>query len=207
MATLIYTELHCREAQRYADLSGIRYDLEDAKKFALLFIGLTEGFVPPPDMDICEALSIACLIKYWRCFGKGVRKPLIKLESDILSSLPSELQEHHKIFGLWRNKNIAHSVDECEQNQPHARYNKENPALGFYSIGCTSTALKTISTDDAKNMVRLVDAIIEKLDPIIKDEAKKLHAWASKQPFDELIEAGNPLKPKSYVIGRPREID
>lgn len=134
-----------------------------------------------------------------------MRKSLIKLESDIITSLPPELQEDHKIFGLWRNRNIAHSVDECEQNQPHARYYKENPELGFHSIGCTATALKTISTDDAKKIVRLVDAILEKLDPIIQDEAKKLHAWASCQPFDELIEAGNPFKPKSYVIGRPRK--
>ena len=205
MATLIYTELNCPEAQRYADLSGIRYDLEDAKKFALLFINRTEGFVPPPDMDICEALSIACLIKYWRCFAEGVRKSLIKLESDIVTSLPLELQEDHKIFGLWRNKNIAHSVDECEQNQPVARYYQENPELGFHSIGCTSTALKTISTDDAKKMVRLVDAILEKLNPIMQEEAKKLHAWASSQPFDQLVDAGNPSKPKSYEIGRPRK--
>lgn len=205
MATLIFTELNFVEAQRYADLNGIFYDLEDAKKFATRLITYGENLPTPPDLEICEALTIASLIKYSRCFRGGIRKSLPILEQNIIHSLTPKMQADHEIFLVWRDKNIAHSVDECEENQPHARYYKERPELGIVSVGCNTTSLKTMSTQDARDLKSLIEAIIEKIEPLIKREAKDLHTWAQSQPLSELIKAGNPFRDKSYRIGHPRK--
>jgi hypothetical protein len=205
MATLIFAELNCPQAQKYADLNGIFHDLEDAKKFALRLITYGESLQVAPDLEICEALTIACLIKYSRCFGGGIRKSLAILEQGIIQSLPSKMQIDHETFLLWRDKNIAHSIDECEENQPHARYYKERPELGIVSIGCNSTTLKAMSTQDARDLKSLVEAILKKIDPLLKQEAKNLHTWAQSQPISELIAMGNPFRDKLYRIGRPRK--
>lgn len=205
MATLIYTNLHCPEAQNYADLSGIRYDLEDAKKFANRLIEIGEKTPFSPDWEMCEALTISCLIKYARCFATGVRQSLLKIENNILKSLSPEMQADHEVFRLWRDKNIAHSIDECEENQPHARYYKEKTELGFLSIGCSTTALKSMSTADARSMLALVDAILLRIDPLIKREAENLHAWTKAQSMQDLIDKGDPHVQKPSRKGHVRK--
>lgn len=205
MAILIYANLHCAEAQNYADLSGIRYDLEDAKKFANRLIEIGEKTPFSPDWEVCEALTISCLIKYARCFGSGVRKSLLKIENSLLNSLTPEMQADHEVFRLWRDKNIAHSIDECEKNQPHARYYKENLELGFVSIGCSTTALKSMSSVDARSMIALVDAIFLQLDPLIAREAAMIHAWTKTQSMQDLIDKGDPHEQRPTRIGHVRK--
>ena len=203
MAMLTYANINHAIANDYADLCGIRHDLKKTRRFAELY--LEQVHDSPSAIDITHALGIAALTTYWRCFGTGVRQGLEQVCRNIWDDLDQEQLAYHALFERWRNKSIAHSVDETEDNRPHARYWQERKEEGFISIGCGSTILLPLSDADAKSMIELIEALLKKIDVVCTDQETKLLKWVNSQSMDEMILIGDVHKKKPIRIGERRK--
>jgi hypothetical protein len=210
MATNVFVNINYPEANIYADLNGIKHDLQSVRDFSLelknLFQRLNAGERTLNFAYMMDALNIAILIRYGRSFTGGVRKELTIIEQDIITSLSPELQAAHRLFMLLRDKHIAHSVDECEQNRPHARYWLERvKEEGFTSIGCNSERLFGLGTQDVDTMMTLVSALLIKIEERLKKEEDKLFQFVRKKPIEEILKNGNPHVNEPMRIGKPRK--
>lgn len=111
------------EAQRLSDLTGIDSDLEAVVRICARCEKLMEGMAPPTeasglnwwdDLQALGDLMFAAVIRYGRTLASGAREGI---SSKWLSSLPEPLQESHIYFKALRDKYIAHSVNQLEDNQ------------------------------------------------------------------------------------------
>ncbi len=89
-----------------AELHGIILDLENVVELCKIYF--RENSTMPVCAFVLEAISIAALIKYSRCFGKGVRA---RIDVSTIEKLPFELRIVHQIFDDVRDKHYAHSVN------------------------------------------------------------------------------------------------
>jgi hypothetical protein len=183
MATYNYVEVKMEEARYLADLHGIQADLQATIDLCNYLLDIYR--MEKPDFKFVEPLSIAVLIKYSRPFISGVRK---KLSIDALSILTkTELEIHNKFIAL-RNKHVAHSVNEFEENIVKAYYNKDNVYTeGISSIGLGHARLTSISEYDAEAIIGLSKKITDYVNVEMKAEEAKVLELVRNQPIDEVL--------------------
>ena len=99
------------QAARLASLGGISADLEGVIAYCN-YLDQTSEF-EKLNFIVWEAMSSAAVVRYARCFGKGVREPL---PQDFFASAPLQLQQSHEYFMAVRSKQVAHSVNDFEEN-------------------------------------------------------------------------------------------
>ena len=104
MAIHAFVEFEMPEAQCFADLTGIRYDLDSARSFAKKFQSVREA--ERPDFELIDALTTAILVRYSRAFSRGVRR---RWTGEALDTLSAEQRRKHERLRDFRNKHIAHS--------------------------------------------------------------------------------------------------
>jgi len=191
-----------KEAKYLADLRGIKSDLEAAINFCkcLLHIYREEK----QDLKLVEPLSIAIIIKYCRPFATGVRE---KLSIDCVPGLTvDELKEHNNFLAL-RNKHIAHSVNEFEENEVKAYYNDERVYIdGILKIELGHRKLISISGKEAETIIVLSKKIIDYINLEIKAEKAKLLEIVRTQPIDEILRGGITIfDPKKANVDKRRK--
>src|SRR5438132_4516866 len=111
MATYDYVDLKIPDAKLAADLNGISFDLRRARYFAEQLISELQS--RSTNWSMVEPLSIAISVTYARAFSTGVRRWLSESDLQILSS---EQRSAHDYIYEYRNKHVAHSVNEFEEN-------------------------------------------------------------------------------------------
>ena len=184
-----------------ADLQGIKSDLEAAINFCnLLHIYRAEK----QDLKLVEPLSIAILIKYSRPFAKGVRKKLSI--NCVLGLTNDELKEHNNFLAL-RNKHIAHSINEFEENEVKAYYNDERVYTdGILNIELGHARLISISGKEAETIIVLSKKIIDYINLEMKAEKAKLLELVRTQPIDEILRGGITIfDPKKDNVDKRRK--
>lgn len=112
-------------ADRLTSLIGIKSDLESVLAYCDRMIehyaGVhlkkshfdVVGFTTKVNFVDWEALSTAAAISYARCFVSGVRK---SLDDTLLIGADAELKSTHEFILHYRNKHVAHSVNNFEEN-------------------------------------------------------------------------------------------
>ena len=186
MATHTFVDVEMEEARYLADLNGIQIDLEIVIKFCNYFLNIYS--IEKLDSTLQEILTIAILVKYSRSFLSGVRSKLSI--SDVPGLTEEELAEHGKFIAL-RNKYIAHSVNEYEENKVVARYNDEKVYdEGITSISIQHTRLISISAYDVQAIIFLSRKILDYVDTKIKVEKDKILSLVRNQPINEVLEKG-----------------
>jgi hypothetical protein len=202
MATYEYVEVQIREARYLADLNGIQMDLQAAIDLCnrLLDIYRMEKI----DSELPEALSIAILVKYSRLFATGVRK---RLSINDVSGLTKEELDRHKIFIALRNKHIAHSINEFEENIVKAYYNNEKVYTeGITSISVGHARLISLSGYDAEAIIGLSKKIIDYVNVKMKAENAKVLELVRNQPIDEVLRCGSTVfNPDMKKVDKPRK--
>ena len=197
-----FVEFEMPEAQVFADLTGIRYDLESARSFARKLQSAMEG--ENPDYEIVDALTTALLVRYSRPFSGGVRKWLTE---DALDALSEDQRNKHERLRDFRDKHIAHSVNDFEENQPIARYVEgREHSEGVYSIECHHGRVVGLSSSETENVIELTTAMIEYVDRLLDVEKEALLTKVRSISFDQLLlkrRSRIPL-PHSGDIKRPR---
>jgi hypothetical protein len=99
---------------RLDEVTGQAVDMHSAHVFLQRLSTLSAE--PPRDHVLMEALGIAALIRYCRCFTSGSRSKLII--DDLASATSEEIELHDYLRGV-RDWHIAHPVNKQEVHAVH----------------------------------------------------------------------------------------
>ena len=183
MAIHAFVEFEMPAAEVFADLTGIRYDLESARSLARKFQSVMVG--EKPDYELVDALTTTILVRYSRPFSEGVRR---RLTEDALDSLSEDQRRKHERFRDFRDKHIAHSVNAFEENQPIARYVEgREHSEGVYSVECHHDRVVGLSSSETENVIELTTAMIEYVDRFLDIEKETLLTKVRATSFDRLL--------------------
>lgn len=168
MVTHNYGLLEINEARYLADLVGIEHDLsltiEWCKKYDELF----------ENMDLIpfgEPLTTAILVRFMRAFGGGVRN---KSARHLLNALTEEQKAQYDHYRSYRDKHIAHSINEFEDNYVKAYFIEENIEKGINSISTGCSQIIGISTQDTKNIINICNTLLDEVQKEMNAEQEKL---------------------------------
>ena len=190
------------EARYLADLNGIQIDLQAAIDLCNRLLTIYK--IGKIDSELQEALSIAILVKYSRSFVTGVRKKLSI--NDIFGLSYNEIEIHDKFIAL-RNKHIAHSVNEFEENKVKAYYNNEKVYTeGITSISVGHARLISLGGSDAEAIIGLSKKIIDYVDMEMQAEKAKVLELVRNQPIDEILRGSSTsFNPKMTNVDKRRK--
>ncbi len=202
MSTYEFVEVQMREAIYLADLNGIQIDLQATIDLCNRLLNICK--VRQLDYELSEALSIAILVKYSRSFVTGVRK---KLSIDNVPGLTNDELEKHNQFIALRNKHIAHSVNEFEENMVKAYYNDERVyAEGITSISVQHARLTSLSVNDAEIIIGLSTKVIDYVNMEMKTEKAKILELVRNQPIKKVLSGGiKAFNPKMTNVDKRRK--
>ena len=202
MAILAFVEFEMPEAEVFADLTGIRYDLVSARSLARKLQSVMEG--GEPDYELVDALTTAILVRYSRPFSGGVRRWPAE---DALKELSEGQHQKHERLSDFRDKHIAHSVNAFEENQPIARYVEGREYLeGVYSVECHHGRIVGLNSSETEGVIELTTAMIEYVDSLLGVEKEALLAKVRSISLEHLLlkrKRRTPLSP-GVDIRRPR---
>jgi hypothetical protein len=190
VAVLRFVELNIPEARLLADLSSQANDLQTTADMCDL--ALAEFSKGSLVVGLLEALTIAAVVRYSRCFAKGVRA---KIPSSVLEGLPVNQNTDHDFFVALRNKYIAHSVNEFEETKIVAYLvPEERGPRGVASIGVQHDRLASLGAKDFTRLKALSLELHCRVSIIIHKEERKVLGAAGKLPADGLYSQVDPPK-------------
>jgi hypothetical protein len=201
MATHTFIELHLDETKYLADLNGMMIDLQNTIDFCndlqKLYRAGNYG------VTLVDALSTAILVRYCRSFVSGVR---LNIKHDEVKTLSSEEIDAHKIYMSLRNKHIAHSVNDLEENKVVAYYIEERPEEGFNGISVQHGRVISLSSQDLDTIVSLCGKFIEYIDAEMKVEKTKILQQVNQLSMDTVLSwgMGGGFKPNMEDIHKRR---
>lgn len=173
--------LNLPETSLYADLSGIA---EDLKCTIQLCTKLDELFSSDQcDLLLAEALEIAAVIRYGRCFASGVRS---RVPAEVLDKLLPEQQASHQLFIELRNKYIAHSVNPFEENAVVAWVSDRPEETEIQNVAVHGGRIASFGASIVRELKVLAQAILHELQGQIEEEKMKVLVHARTLPYTEL---------------------
>jgi len=186
MGTNTFIELDMPVAANLAALTGIRQDLQGAITFLDILQNLDAQLANW--VEIADALTTAALIRYGRPFGPGSRPRLDLIVGKLGDFLTEDQLRTHLKFVGYRNKFAAHSVNDFEENQPHAHYWVEKVAAdGITSISCQSTRVLTLSGKEMGDLSQISKTLLEHVDEFIRAEKEVVLAAVRKIPIEVFL--------------------
>ena len=186
MATHTWVDLDIPEASRLADLSGILWDLRQAREFAKLLEG--ELSAAKPNWPLVEPLSIAATVMYSRPFSRGVRH---RLGEEDLKILTAEQRQSHDHLRAYRDRHVAHSVNPLEENIPRANYCVERvQEEGITGISYGGGRVVGLSGADVAAIIELTTVLQAHIESQIAAEQARLLPIVRSLPLEEVLAGG-----------------
>lgn len=189
MATFAYVDIKvdAPEVQELADLYGVCVDLSLARNMAnSVKAGLDKDGLRWPHW---AAYSLAIAMMYCRPFVQGVIKRLGQHDIEFLTQ--GDRGAHDRLLH-YRNKHVAHSVNEFEDNRPRAYYCAERVSTeGITSIGYEQTRVATLTRGDLDNVIKLTTLIENQVKSKMSELEKHVLAIVRESPLGELLSAGS----------------
>ena len=181
------------EAQRLSDLSGIDADLEAVLRICARCEKQMKEMPPPvegpgmvwwEDVQALGDLMFAAVVRYGRTLSTGKREGI---PADWINALPEPLRESHAYFKALRDKYIAHSVNQLEDNQVFVLLTpqfaeQQEPTRITVDRG----HLLTIGQSDLRRLVGLVEALRKLVTNEVESETSKVLAIARAMPIEEI---------------------
>lgn len=184
MATYSNYRYSSPEAWRLADLHGIEQDLLAVISYCKYMQQQSDA--SKYDYVLLEAMGTAALIRYARCFAKGVR---VRLGSEMFQD--AELVAKHEYFIHMRNKHVAHSVNPFEDNAvtvyigSHYASSQE-----IQHIGVAQVVILAMGMDDFAVLSRLAGYVLEKVRSEMGKEKIRLLELVRREPIKGFISSG-----------------
>lgn len=202
MATYTWVDLKIPEAALLADLNGIVSDLQRTREFTELLIA--EYKCEAPNWQLIEALSIAIAVTYARVFSGGVRYHL--KESD-LSVLSEPQRAAHRFLRDYRDKHVAHSVNEFEENIARANYCQERvESEGITSISYSGARITGLGSAEVQAVIEITSLLETHLRDQIKIEEQRVLAIVRAMPLEVVLTAGQKaFRPSLEKVARRRK--
>ena len=205
MATYGFSQIHLAEGLHLVDLTGTKADLEMACEFIERLITMLTSASEGSHLDV-EALAIAAIIRYGRAFKGGVRKIG---KAQIIFDLPSDIKETHNLFLMWRDKHIAHSVNDFETALLQARYCVERlHDEGITQVNVTSSQVISPGTKELEALLKAAQFFIVRLERLIELESARVLKIVRELPVDEVLARDLPAMipgNDKRTVGKPRK--
>ena len=181
------------EAQRLSDLSGIDSDLEAVVRICARCEKLMNGMSKPTEADglvwweemqALGDLTFAAVVRYGRTFASGVRRGI---PSEWITLLPESLQESHTYFKALRDKYVAHSVSQLEDNQVFVmlapQFSEDQEPT---HITVDRGHLITLALPDIRRLAALAEALRKLVLTEVESETSRLLELARSMPIAEI---------------------
>ena len=199
-----YRVIQLHEAQYMADLTSVKHDLTSAQKYAEAFVNewdlLFKG-TPTMKLEILEAIGIACIITYARCFKSGNREKAIMSSLD--SSIPDEFRPHHNELLDIRDKHVAHPVNGMEEGEARAYFDSRQLDQGIIEVTPGHTSYFTLSAANAQKLFELCSLQLSMIDFQLKCEQQRLTMLYKDLPSNVFLNwpTQNPI-PSNYSTSK-----
>lgn len=177
-------------AGEFEDLHGVSRDLEMARRLCLI----AEGFGKD---DVNQGVAVdgllsAALIRYMRCFSSGVRSPL---RSDDLSKFGAEIVETHSFLKDYRDKHLAHSINNYEDCYANVDLHINNGSLEKIYGLLPGSSRVILHNGNGSALLALIDEVISLV--VEKKYAAEIAVVDKLNSLDsETIFSFKPRKPK-----------
>lgn len=155
-------------AERLADLYGIEFDLKGARK---LCFAAQEYGSERRDPYVLEAMIVAAVIKYFRCFGRGMRA---NLKPSDVAVLGHEKRSAHDYFKNLRDKFIAHPVNHFEDSFVTATVRKRDGVMLPITSVHPGQHRLVLSMSEASTLIDLIASVEDLIRQRIRDEEAAL---------------------------------
>jgi len=188
MNTYATADLRIPEAKLYADLLGVQMDLQKSREYCEQ---VAKEWNKGPSMSILiiEALSIAATVSYARAFSGGVRQHITE---DDLVVLTESQKSVHEFIRLYRDKHVAHSVNEFEDNVAKAQYCIETVhEHGFTAIAHSSSRILTLGGREISGIIEITKLLEQQVALRLDAEREKLLKLVRSMSIEEVLRGGN----------------
>jgi hypothetical protein len=189
-------------ASEFEDVAGVCYDLQDVVGFCqraeeVLLVGDERGW------ELAGALTMAAIIRYARCFGGGVRRPI---PVEVVDSLGEDAREAHDRFYRFRQNYVAHSVNSFERNRAVARISDTAPRSGVESVSVLMQKTTSFGIPELRILRGLAQSVLEALRPKYAELEGKVLAAARLIPYADLYSRSKTevVIPSWEEVGKPR---
>lgn len=177
--------IRLEEAALFASLEGIKNDLFRVVQYCR---HLHDNGVFKIDWLVWEAMSVAAVIAYARCFNPGVRAALPKYFFD---QAPPHLIAAHDYFIALRSKHIAHSVNAYEENIPAAQIGSHfQSAAEIEHLHVSQSRVVGLATDEPERLLELVAWVNAKIELMVTEEKAKLLRMVQSCDLEQLRQRG-----------------
>lgn len=207
MAVWRFVNFCPKEAQFLADLTGVEDDLRTTEDICRLLLEKKLEFQPDEPLmgsTLQEALCSAAIIRYGRSFTSS--RVRAKVPQNIIASLPVEQQEIHEYFKNLRNKWIAHSENDFEENTVRAYLTPEERGPRKISqIGVQHAHVTCLGREDISRLKNLAAEVRERVAVVIKSENQKVLEYAQSLPVDQFYTQKDSCKAPGKDAKKPRK--
>jgi hypothetical protein len=175
------------EAWHLADLGGIENDL----LAVIFYCERMQRDIDAAKYDyvLWEALGIAAVIRYARCFSKGVR---VSLGKEVFQD--AELLAKHEHFIDVRNKHVAHSVNPFEDNAVTvqiADHYVSSDEIQYVGVG--QVYVSSMGRGDFAVLKKLSGYVLDVVRGEMENEKERLLKLVRRTPMEKLKKHG-PLR-------------
>jgi hypothetical protein len=203
------------EAQRLSDLTSVDSDLEVVIRLSNRCERLSASLIEVPEsasltwLDDIQALGdlmFAAVVRYGRTIATGVRQGIPKVWIEALSK---ESQQSHAYFKALRDKYIAHSVNQLEDNQVFVmltpQFSEEQQPS---NITVDKGRLVTLGGSDLARLRLLAEELRAVVSREIESETARLLAIARQMPVAQIKARGSdstpiPGKAETFKVRNP----
>jgi hypothetical protein len=202
------------EAQRLADLAGIRIDLETAIEYCNLHIEIdpTESGISPKERlrrdHTRQALCRAFLITYGRCWGSGVRAGL---DDGHRQQLSLGAQQLHATVKDLRDKWVAHAVNHFDDVRVQIDVDwRADETASVRGVSVTGHHVGGFVRDWMIKFRTLASEVLALVQREIASESERLSVMARKLPLENVMSRHRvdhiPLTPTTLEPRRVRKV-
>lgn len=180
------------DAQRLADLAGIRMDLETAIEYCDLHIEIdpTESGIPPREMSrrehVRQALCRAFLVMYGRSWGwgSGIRTGL---DDEYVQRLSRGAQQLHTAVKDLRDKWVAHAVNHFDDVRVRIDVDrKPDDTMAVRGVSVASSHVGGFVRDWMIKFRSLASEVLVLVQQEISSESERLSALVRQMPIESV---------------------
>lgn len=175
--------LDLADGQLFSDLFGIKRDLESVMEFCQRLSNAYDAV--PTDYYLIDALSTASVVRYCRCFEGGVRA---KLARESISAIDPRFVEFHGYLFALRQKHLAHSVNEFEENCVTVAVSEPPAPREILGIGIGGGRVAGLDKATAKNLEVLAKKLYDALVVEFETERGRIQQLVTALPIEEIYE-------------------
>lgn len=192
------------EVFRLADLAGTERDLYFAQEVSKYLAEIDRDRTAVGHIFLPEALFVAAVVRYARCFVTGARGPVWQ---ELLATLTAEQREFHDLIMTLRHQHIAHSVNSLEEGHVGAVVSDDPRQKEVGSISYGVASFSAMTGPSLNEFIALVGILLARVKDLIKAEKQVVLEAVRKLDYETLRTQPMraPFSPDWAGIAKPRK--